>query len=110
MTGWCHRARPARLKSKCARKKNRAHAGADHIGPANPQRQSGHVLWLCRVGDNLKPDITESSAVLAEEIQRAMKGDLSLASRIHTAQAIPLDALFTDMARRWRTFRAADAR
>lgn len=32
-------------------------------------------------GDQLKPDIAESSAVLAEEIQLAMKGDLSLASR-----------------------------
>src|SRR3546814_1735162 len=29
-----------------------------------------------------------------------MKGDLSLASRIFTSQAISLDALFTDMARR----------
>src|SRR3546814_7171170 len=51
-------------------------------------------------GDQLKPDIAESSAVLVEEIQRAMKGDLSLASRIFTSQAISLDALFTDMARR----------
>lgn len=51
-------------------------------------------------GDQLKPDIAESSAVLAEEIQRAMKGDLSLASRMFTSQAISLDALFTDMARR----------
>src|SRR3546814_16313517 len=51
-------------------------------------------------GDQLKPDIAESSAVLAEEIQQAMKGDLSLASRIFTSQAISLVALFTDMARR----------
>jgi len=51
-------------------------------------------------GDRLKPDIAESTAVLAEEIQRALKGDLSLASRIYTSQAISLDALFTDMATR----------
>ena len=51
-------------------------------------------------GDKHRPDIAESSAVLAEEIERAMKGDLSLASRIYTSQAISLDALFTDMARR----------
>ena len=50
--------------------------------------------------DQLKPDISESSAVLGEEIQMAMKGDLSLASRIYTSQAISLDALFTEMARR----------
>jgi hypothetical protein len=51
-------------------------------------------------GDQLKPAISESSAVLGEEIQRATKGDLSLASRIYTSQAISLDALFTEMARR----------
>jgi hypothetical protein len=51
-------------------------------------------------GDQLKPEIAETSAVLAEEIQRALEGDLSLASRIHTSQAISLDALFTEMARR----------
>lgn len=51
-------------------------------------------------GDQLKPDIPESSAVLAEEIERAMKGDLSLANRIFVSQAISLDALFTEMARR----------
>ena len=51
-------------------------------------------------GDELKPDIAESRAVLADEIQRAMKGDLSLADRTFTSQAISLDALFTDMARR----------
>ncbi len=51
-------------------------------------------------GDQLKPDIAESSAVLAEEIQRAINGDLSIASRIYTSQAVSLDALFTEMARR----------
>ena len=51
-------------------------------------------------GDQLQPEIAETSAVLAEEIERALKGDLSLASRIHTSQAISLDAMFTEMARR----------
>lgn len=51
-------------------------------------------------GDRLKPEIAESSAVMGEEIGRALKGDLSLATRIHTSQAISLDALFTEMARR----------
>lgn len=51
-------------------------------------------------GDRLKPDIAESSAVLAEEIEQAMKGDQSLASRIYTSQAISLDAIFTELARR----------
>ena len=51
-------------------------------------------------GDRHKPDVAESSAVLGEEIERATKGDLSLASRIYTSQAMSLDALFTEMARR----------
>lgn len=51
-------------------------------------------------GDQLKPELTEISGVMAEEIQRTLKGDLSLASRIYTSQAISLDTLFTEMARR----------
>lgn len=51
-------------------------------------------------GDRHKPDIVESSAVLAEQMDRAVKGDLSFASRVFTAQAISLDTLFTEMARR----------
>ena len=51
-------------------------------------------------GDRLKPEIADSSAVLGEEIQRAMKGDLSLVTRIFTSQAISLDTLFTEMAAR----------
>ena len=51
-------------------------------------------------GDRLKPEIAESSAALGEEIQRSMKGDLSLATRIFTSQAISLDTLFTEMAGR----------
>lgn len=51
-------------------------------------------------GDRAQPDITESSAVLKEEIERAIAGDMALASRIYTSQAISLDAIFTEMARR----------
>ena len=51
-------------------------------------------------GDRLRPEIAESSAVLGEEIQRSMKGDLSLATRMFTSQAISLDTLFTEMAGR----------
>jgi hypothetical protein len=47
-----------------------------------------------------KPDIMESSAVVAEEMQRTAKGDMTLASRIFTAQALSLDAIFTELARR----------
>lgn len=50
--------------------------------------------------DQLRPDLGESSAALGEEVARAMKGDLSLATRLYTSQAISLDALFTELARR----------
>src|SRR3546814_20961147 len=42
-------------------------------------------------GDQLKPDLAESSDVLAEENTRAKKDDLSLASRHYTAQPITRD-------------------
>ena len=51
-------------------------------------------------GDQYLPEIMETSAVLGEEIQKAMKGDLSLATRMFTSQAFALDTLFTEMARR----------
>lgn len=51
-------------------------------------------------GDQLTPNATESSAVLDEEITKVIKGDLSLVSQIYTSQAISLDSLFTEMARR----------
>lgn len=47
-----------------------------------------------------RPDIHESSSILADEIRRTIKGDISVASRILTCQAISLDTLFTEMARR----------
>ena len=50
--------------------------------------------------DQYVPEIMETSAVLGEEIQQAMKGDLSLATRMFTSQAFALDTLFTEMARR----------
>lgn len=52
------------------------------------------------LGERHQPSLMETCAVLAEEIAKANNGDLSLVSRIHTSQAISLDALFTEMARR----------
>ncbi|MFY7835213.1 MAG: hypothetical protein ACOVQ0_02875 [Novosphingobium sp.] len=51
-------------------------------------------------GDSHRPDLMQSSAVLAEEIERAAKGDLGLANRMFTSQAITLDTMFTELARR----------
>lgn len=38
--------------------------------------------------------------MLGDEIQQAMKGDLSLATRMFTSPAFALDTVFTEMARR----------
>lgn len=54
-------------------------------------------------GDTHKPGIMDSTTVVGEEIQRAVNGDLTLASRTLTAQALSLDAIFTEMARRSAT-------
>ena len=51
-------------------------------------------------GDRRRPDIMESSAALANEMRQTLAGDMALATRVYTAQAISLDALFTEMARR----------
>jgi len=51
-------------------------------------------------GDRSRPDPVESSAALGEEIAKAKKGDLSLASALLTSHAVSLDTLFTELARR----------
>lgn len=51
-------------------------------------------------GDKLRPDIEQATAALAVEVRRAVEGDLSLSSRILASQAIALDTIFTEMARR----------
>ena len=51
-------------------------------------------------GVQKRPTMAESSMVMGDELHRASQGDLSLASRIYTAQAIALDTMFTDLARR----------
>ena len=50
--------------------------------------------------DKHQPGIMDSTAVMEEEFQRTDGGDLRLANRILTAQAMSLDAIFTEMARR----------
>lgn len=47
-----------------------------------------------------RPSIADNVAVLGDEVAKAANGDLTLASRILASQAVSLDAMFTDMARR----------
>lgn len=49
---------------------------------------------------NAKPSIMDSMEVVADAMAKAQEGDKALASQLLTAQAMTLDALFTDMARR----------
>jgi hypothetical protein len=47
-----------------------------------------------------RPSIADNVAVLGDELAKAANGDLELASRILASQAVSLDAMFTEMARR----------
>src|SRR3546814_18741284 len=52
------------------------------------------------LGDQLKPDIAESSAGLAEESQLALKGDISLPCQTLHSQANHMDEMFSDISPR----------
>jgi len=47
-----------------------------------------------------RPSIADNVVVLGDELAKAANGDLTLVSRILASQAVSLDAMFTDMARR----------
>jgi len=51
-------------------------------------------------GDEHKPSIMDSTEVLAETYKEAEQGDKRLASRLLASQAITLDSMFTEFARR----------
>jgi hypothetical protein len=51
-------------------------------------------------GDSRRFDVGDSATVLSDEINRAAKGDLSMASRMLLSQAFSLDAMFTELVRR----------
>lgn len=51
-------------------------------------------------GDTHKPSIMDATEVLAETLTRAESGDKRMASRLLAAQAVSLDAMFTELARR----------
>jgi hypothetical protein len=44
--------------------------------------------------------VADSTSVMGDEVEKAAMGDLTLASRVLAAQAISLDAMFTEMVRR----------
>ena len=51
-------------------------------------------------GNDANLSITDTAALLEEELGKAAAGDMTLASRILTSQAVSLDAIFTELARR----------
>jgi hypothetical protein len=52
------------------------------------------------LGDGRRSNLTQTIAALEEEVGTASGGDPGLASRILASQAVTLDTLFTEMARR----------
>jgi hypothetical protein len=52
------------------------------------------------LGDGHRPNLMATMTALEEDVVRASGGDLTLASRILASQAVSLDTLFTEMARR----------
>jgi hypothetical protein len=51
-------------------------------------------------GESAELDPLKAGGVMGEELARAAKGDLSLVTRILAAQAMSLDTIFTELARR----------
>lgn len=51
-------------------------------------------------GDDPNLSITDTAALLELELGKAAGGDMTLASRILASQAVSLDAIFTELARR----------
>lgn len=61
----------------------------------------GHALSKKAAGDLPgNPDMTDFGTAIRDEAENARKGDLAMASDMLTAQALSLDALFTEYARR----------
>lgn len=51
-------------------------------------------------GGDEQPSITETAALLGDELDKTVGGDLTMVTRILASQAISLDAMFTELARR----------
>ena len=51
-------------------------------------------------GGAVQASINETASLLSEELDKAASGDMTLVSRILASQAISLDAMFTELARR----------
>ena len=61
---------------------------------------AGSFAHSMAFGDSPRPAITEATAALGAEVNRATNGDLTIASRMLASQAVSLDAIFTELARR----------
>jgi hypothetical protein len=51
-------------------------------------------------GDQLQPNIVEMTGALADQLAKTDQGDTTAVSRMLAAQAVSLDAIFTELARR----------
>jgi hypothetical protein len=77
----------------------RTHAKAA-IGPVVRHTVLAEYFATSILGKNLKPPITDTAEVIREHVGDIGKGDLTVPGRLLAAQAISLDAIFTDLASR----------
>jgi len=70
------------------------------LDPGVRHAQLAMAFAIQAFGDKHQPSIMDSTEVLAESLAKAVHGDKRLASRLLAAQAISLDAMFTELARR----------
>jgi hypothetical protein len=71
------------------------------LGEAFRHGNTASAFAGCLLGSSVnKPGVMEYAEVVKEGMQKAEAGDLGMASRMLAAQAITLDSMFTELARR----------
>jgi hypothetical protein len=70
------------------------------LGPGVRHATVGNAYAASHFSDKHPLAITESTGVMGDAMERARKGDKALASDILAAQAVTLDTMFTELARR----------
>ena len=70
------------------------------LGPGPRHATVGNSYAASLFSDNHPMDITASTGVIGDAMERARQGDKAFASNILAAQAVALDTMFTELARR----------
>lgn len=97
------RTKVARVKAATHDDRRRDHMAKDLLEPAVRHGHLAsrlHKALLRGTDNNESPDLSNFYVGLLLETKKAEAGDVSIASRLLVAQAISLDSIFTEMARR----------